>query len=181
MSSSKKMARKQAKGRNGSGDASRISDSRFAKFETDPRFRLPSRRKAKTTLDSRFAHMLDDEDFTETMKMDRYGRKLKTDKKKKALQKLYEVADEEEEDDNEDEADDDDDVQRELQRVEKKYDPARGGGFSASESDSDSDSEDSDSDDSAASDELDEAGLGSSKAADTQRFREEEAQVPWAT
>lgn len=179
--SKKKTTQKKPNGSSRAAPSGQISDARFAKFETDPRFRLPSRRKAKTALDKRFAHMLDDEEFTGTTQIDRYGRKIKSDKKKKALERLYKVADEDEdeEDEDEDEEDDLDDdkkIQRELQRIEKTYDPARGGGFSASESDSDLGSNDSDSDDSAASGESD-AGEGGSKSADTQRFREEEAEV----
>ncbi|KAL6414537.1 Pre-rRNA-processing protein esf1 [Ilyonectria robusta] len=54
---------------------SRIADARFASFESDPRYRLPSKRQAKTTIDKRFSHMLKDDDFTATAKVDRYGRK----------------------------------------------------------------------------------------------------------
>ncbi|EFX05532.1 pre-rRNA processing protein [Grosmannia clavigera kw1407] len=184
--SKKKSALKKKNAGSRAASSSKINDARFAKFETDPRFRLPSRRKAKTVLDERFAHMLEDDEFTGTTKIDRYGRKIKSDKKKIALERLYEVVDkdenedededggeaeEEEEDDDDDDMDDDKKIQRELQRIEKTYDPARGGGFSESESDSDSDS---DSDNSDGSD----VGEGGSKSADTQQFREEEAEVP---
>lgn len=138
------MSHKQSKKRNGA-PSSKITDSRFASFETDPRYALPSKRKSKTTIDKRFARMLKDDDFTATAKVDRYGRKIKSDAKKKALQRLYQEEDEDEQDsDNEDaiEVEDDDVVQKELQRAEAKYDPARGGGFSSSESDSDSDDDD---------------------------------------
>lgn len=126
-----------------------ITDSRFASFETDPRYKLPSKKATKTKLDKRFSRVLNDDEFLSTAKVDRYGRKLKTDAKKKALQKLYE--DEDEDDSNSDansvesdaEVDDDEVIQRELAAAEAKYDPARGGGFSSSESDSDdSDEED---------------------------------------
>lgn len=122
----------------------RITDSRFASFETDPRFQLPSKKKVKTKLDKRFSRVLKDADFVATAKVDRYGRKLKTDTKKKALQRLYEAEDEEDEEDVEErdvEVEDDDIVRRELEKADAKYDPARGGGFSESESDSDSDSD----------------------------------------
>ncbi|KAK0620137.1 hypothetical protein B0T14DRAFT_566915 [Immersiella caudata] len=129
------------------GSASSIKDARFANFETDPRYQLPSKKTTKTKLDKRFSHALTDPEFTATVKVDRYGRKLKTDSKKKALQRLYEVEDEEEGKDSdvdevEDaEVEDDDIVRRELEAAEEKYDPARGGGFASSESDSDSDSD----------------------------------------
>lgn len=125
--------------------AGRIADPRFASFETDPRYQLPSKKKLKTKLDSRFSRVFKDEEFIAAAKVDRYGRKLKTDTKKKALQRLYEDEDEEEEEDEEleggVEVEDDDIVRRELEKADEKYDPARGGGFSSSESDSDSDSE----------------------------------------
>lgn len=129
--------------------AGRIADARFASFETDPRFRLPSKKRTKTTLDKRFAGMLDDDEFTATARVDRYGRKIKSDAKKKALQRLYQAEDDEEKDQDSDgsadeEVDDDEVVQRELRKAhdesnQKKHDPARDGGFSSSESDSDSD------------------------------------------
>lgn len=164
------------------------SDPRFASFQTDPRFRLPSKNKAKTKLDSRFSHALGNSEFANTAKVDRYGRKVKTEKKNRALHSLYERApelkgeedeDEEEdeegeeggkgEDDNEDdfEVDDDEVVQRELRRAHRKIDPARGGGFSESESD-DSSEDDSD------SDAEDEAAVATD---DVERFKEQQEDV----
>jgi hypothetical protein len=118
----------------------RITDSRFSSFETDPRFQLPSKKNLKTKLDKRFSRVLKDADFVATAKVDRYGRKLKTDTKKKALQRLYEDEDEEVEGgvDEDAEVEDDDIVRRELEKADAKYDPARDGGFSSSESDSES-------------------------------------------
>ena len=156
------MSQKQSKKRNGAS-SSKITDSRFANFETDPRFRLPSSKKTKTTIDKRFSRMLKDDDFSAISKVDRYGRKIKTDTKKKALQRLYQ----EEEDDAE--VEDDDVVRRELEKADAKYDPARGGGFSSSDSESDSDEDDEDS-------EAEE--VKADTAPDMQRFRTEQAEVP---
>ncbi|OAQ65997.1 pre-rRNA processing protein Esf1 [Pochonia chlamydosporia 170] len=167
----------------GSGSSSsRITDARFASFETDPRFRLPSKKRTKTTLDKRFAGMLDDEDFTATAKVDRYGRKIKSDSKKKALQRLYQPEEDEDEDpskseeDEKSEVDDDEVVQRELRAAEEKekekpkdYDPARHGGFASSESDSDSD-EDSD-------EEEEEGGVGLATEGEMQKFQDEQVDV----
>ncbi|KAH7031251.1 uncharacterized protein B0I36DRAFT_323516 [Microdochium trichocladiopsis] len=114
-------------------------DDRFASFENNPRYKLPSKLRSKTTVDKRFSRMLKDDDFTVTAKVDKYGRKLKSDNKKKALQRLYK--DEDEDDESEQEVEKDDVVQRELEKANKSYDPARGGGFSSSESESDSDEE----------------------------------------
>lgn len=150
-----------------------VTDARFASFQTDPRFRLPSKKNAKTKLDKRFAGMLDDDDFTSTSKVDRYGRKIKSDSKKKALQRLYDAEDDEEGDKEAIEVDDDDVVQRELRAVHEKdvragYDPARGGGFSSSE---DEESEEEDSDDE------DEGGAEITTEGDMQRLQDEQAEV----
>ncbi|KAF2143762.1 uncharacterized protein K452DRAFT_224180, partial [Aplosporella prunicola CBS 121167] len=125
------------------------ADSRFANIHTDPRFRLPSKKNTRVTLDKRFAHMLKDDDFSKKATVDRYGRKVAKDAGKKELQRFYRVEDEDEEKDKEedgegsDEADDDDEIQKELAKADRKYDPAREGGFSSSEDESDSDEEES--------------------------------------
>ena len=59
--------------------------------------------------------MLHDEDFTNSAKVDRYGRNLKSDTKKKALERLYEPEDEE---DVELEVEDDEVVEKELRKYE---------------------------------------------------------------
>ena len=164
-----------------------ITDPRFSSFQTDPRFRLPSKKKTKTQLDSRFSHALTGSEFANTAKVDRYGRKIKTDKKNKALSSLYERAPElkggeedEEEDDSggekvgddgleeDPELDDDEVVQRELRNAHRKVDPARGGGFSESESDDSSSEDDSD------SDEEDEADAA---VADREQFAEQQEDI----
>lgn len=154
-----------------SSAAKKITDSRFANFESDPRFRLPSKHKTKTTIDKRFASVLKDDDFIATAKVDRYGRKLQSDHKKKALQRLYQQDDEEEEEEDGDEleVEDDDVVRRELAKADKAYDPARGGGFSSSSEDSDSD-EDEDEDEGEEAQVDDGSGM--------QRFQNEQAEVP---
>lgn len=163
------------------GAASRITDSRFASFETDPRFRLPSTKKTKTTIDKRFARMLDSDEFVSAAKVDRYGRRLKSDAGKKALKNLYrqegeeedekksekESEDEEEgegerdEDEEEDEVDVDAEVEKQLKAADS-YDPARHGGFSSSESEDDESDE-----------EEEDADVGASM----QRFAEQQADV----
>jgi hypothetical protein len=108
------------------------TDDRFNNFTTDPRFRLPSKKHTRTTIDKRFSRMLKDEDFSNTAKVDRYGRKLTNSGKKKALERLY-VPDEEEL-----EVDDDDVVGKELKMV---------GGEDAAEDYSTTDDEDEDEED----------------------------------
>ncbi|XXG98218.1 hypothetical protein Hte_004540 [Hypoxylon texense] len=137
-------------------------DSRFANFDSDPRFRLPSKHRNKTTIDKRFSRMLKDDDFIASAKVDKYGRKLKSDSKKKALQSIYQA-----EDDEDAEVDDDNVIERELQKADAKYDPARGGGFSSSESESESDAEDDQDEE--------EEGAGVDTSASMQRLRDAEA------
>ncbi|KAF5497840.1 Pre-rRNA-processing protein esf1 [Colletotrichum siamense] len=152
----------------------KITDSRFSSFETDPRFRLPSKKQTKTKIDKRFAGVLKDDAFTATAKVDRYGRKIKSDSKKKALQRLYEAEDDDEEEDEEEEdggdmeVDADDVVQRELAKADAKYDPARGGGFSESESESESSDDD---------DDEEEAEVAADPKASMSRLRDEQAEV----
>ncbi|CEI68428.1 Pre-rRNA-processing protein esf1 [Fusarium venenatum] len=161
---------KSKKSRKGGDSASQISDKRFQDFETDPRFRLPSKRQTKTTIDKRFSRMLKDDEFTATAKVDRYGRKIKSDSKKKALQRLYEEEDEEDEEDGKIEVDDDEVVQKELLKAHENYDPARGGGFSSSEDDSESEEEEEDSDE-------EEGGAQVDTEGDMQRFQDEQNEV----
>ncbi|KAF8854056.1 hypothetical protein BDZ45DRAFT_677229 [Acephala macrosclerotiorum] len=122
----------------GASASTEINDPRFSNFTTDPRFRLPSKKHTKTKLDSRFSRMLKDDDFSKSAKVDRYGRKLNSDSKKKALERLYEPEEEGGGGDEEAEVEveDDDVVEKELIKAEG-YDPARGGGFSSSEDDED--------------------------------------------
>ena len=119
------------------------ADPRFANIQTDPRFSLPSRKNTHVKIDKRFAHMLRDERFASKAKVDRYGRRLPKDSGKKELERFYRVENDEAATGTE--LVDDEEVARELKRVEKKYDPARDGGFSESSSDETSSEEDEDS------------------------------------
>lgn len=161
------MSSKPPKKRDGAS-STKIKDSRFASFETDPRYALPSKKKSKTTVDKRFSRMLKDDEFTAVSRVDKYGRKIKSDSKKKALQRLYQ--DEDEDEDEDVEVEEDDIVQRELEKAETKYDPARGGGFSSSESDTESEA-----------DSADEEGGDTREQADTapdmQKYRTQQAEV----
>ncbi|KKZ62041.1 hypothetical protein EMCG_03503 [[Emmonsia] crescens] len=134
-----------------------ITDPRFANIQSDPRYRLPSKRHTHVKLDKRFAHMLRDEDFSKNAAVDRYGRKLRRDDTKKQLERFYRLDEggeddeekEEEEQDAEEEGnmsvDDDVVIEKELRKAEKRgYDPARDGGFSDSSSDESSSEEEED-------------------------------------
>ncbi|KAF2121089.1 hypothetical protein BDV96DRAFT_609315 [Lophiotrema nucula] len=117
-------------------------DTRFANFETDPRFRLPSRKSGKVKLDSRFDRLLTDVDFFTKASVDKYGRKVEKDAGRKEIEKRFY---QEDEDEDEDESGEDEEVghkdravKKELAKVDKRgpnYDPIRDGGFSESSSD----------------------------------------------
>jgi len=53
-------------------------DNRFAALSQDPRYRLPSKKHTKATVDKRFSHHLrnDDADFNRKSKVDKYGRRI---------------------------------------------------------------------------------------------------------
>lgn len=91
------------------------ADPRFTNIQTDPRFRLPSKKNTHVQIDKRFAHMLRDDDFSSRAKVDRYGRKLTRNSGKDELKRYYRIEDENEES-SEDE-DEDDEVKTELERV----------------------------------------------------------------
>lgn len=120
-----------------------VADPRFANIQSDPRYRLPSKRHTHVKLDKRFAHMLRDKDFSRNAAVDRYGRKLAKDDTKKQLERFYRLEDDDENGENvEVEVDHDEDVQKELKRLDSSYDPARDGGFESSSDESSSDEED---------------------------------------
>ncbi|OAX83913.1 hypothetical protein ACJ72_01726 [Emergomyces africanus] len=137
-----------------------ITDPRFSNIQSDPRYRLPSKRHTHVKLDKRFAHMLRDEDFSKNAAVDRYGRKLRRDDTKKQLEKFYRLDEDDEADEGKEKAeedageeeesnmsvDDDAVVEEELRKADQRgFDPARDGGFSDSSSD-ESSSEDEDED-----------------------------------
>jgi hypothetical protein len=118
------------------------SSGRFDNFETDPKFRLPSKKHAKTKLDPRFARLRTDPDFQSKTAVDRYGRRTEDDAGAKVADRFY--------------ASDDEDGQVELETPKTKkrdeavrrklakaqgLDPIRDGGLSSSSEES-SDDED---------------------------------------
>jgi hypothetical protein len=117
--------------------ASAAPDARFAALSSDPRYRLPSKKRTHIKLDKRLGGILKDDEFSRKASVDRYGRKVAKGQEKKKLERLYRLA-------SDDEEDDDGEVLEELAKVGRKYDPARDGGFSTSESESESEEDDSD-------------------------------------
>lgn len=127
-----------------------MGDERFSALSRDPRYRLPSRKEARTAVDPRFGRLFTDQDFRKKASVDRYGRKVKPESGKKELEKLYrlekkqeprkaerEVVGSSEEEASED-MDEDEDADEELVGLR---DPARQGGFSESSSEEESSEE----------------------------------------
>ncbi|KAL8689734.1 MAG: hypothetical protein Q9218_004665, partial [Villophora microphyllina] len=104
---------KASKGPRGSAttQTDNISDPRFANIQTDPRFRLPTKRSTHVQIDKRFERMLRDESFSSRAKVDRYGRRLPKEAGKKELEKYYRI------EEDEDTSKQDREVQLELARA----------------------------------------------------------------
>ncbi|KAL8862144.1 MAG: hypothetical protein Q9178_001600 [Gyalolechia marmorata] len=109
-----------------------IADPRFANIQTDPRFRLPSKRSTHVQVDKRFRRMLQDEAFSSRARVDRYGRRLPKDAGKKELEKYYSL------EGDEDSRSEDSNVALDLKKAEaeSEQDPSS----SAEESSSDEES-----------------------------------------
>ncbi|KAL9022761.1 MAG: hypothetical protein Q9185_000023 [Variospora sp. 1 TL-2023] len=108
------------------------ADPRFANIQTDPRFRLPSKKDTHVQIDKRFERMLRDDAFSSRAKVDRYGRKLPKGAGKKELERYYRIQDDQELPAA------DEDVESELQRADATL---AEGDDSPSEEDSSSDEE----------------------------------------
>lgn len=117
-------------------------DSRFANFESDARFRLPSKKHTKTKLDPRFSRLRSDPDFYNKATVDKYGRKISKDAGKKALERQYDEESDEEELEGPQAEKRDKSVLKELERVQEEgFDPIRDGGLESSSDESSSDEE----------------------------------------
>lgn len=152
-----------------------MSDDRFKALGTDPRYRLPSRKEARTAVDPRFKGLFSDHDFRKKATVDKYGRKLKAGSQKKELEKLYRLDQEEpakaqkkpvkfaerEVVGSSEEESEEEDVSDEA--LVEKRDPAREGGFSESSSEGSSSEEHSELDD---EEELAEATAGQEQTED---------------
>ena len=66
-------------------------DPRFSRLATDPRFIRPSKASQKVVLDERFKSLLadDGENDKEIAKVDKYGRRISKDSRKKDLKRFY--------------------------------------------------------------------------------------------
>ncbi|PIA89536.1 Pre-rRNA-processing protein esf1 [Cercospora beticola] len=131
-----------------------MSDSRFEALQKDPRYRLPSRKEARTSVDPRFKTLFTDQDFRKKATVDRYGRKIKPEAGKKELERLYRLEKKPKKQEREVAGSSEEDSEEESEEEEelvtaKKHDPARDGGFdesSSSEEETSDEEEDSDED-----------------------------------
>ena len=139
-----------------------MSDQRFSALSRDPRYRLPSRKEARTAVDPRFGRLFTDQDFRKKASVDRYGRKVKRESGKKELEKLYRLDEEKKPKEVEREVVGSSEEESEHDEVGDemlvKRDPARQGGFSESESEEESTSDEEDVE--VDEDELEEATAG---------------------
>lgn len=122
-----------------------VSDARFARVHTDPRFRRPKHEDSKVVLDDRFKSVLDPRSKNDGPGIDRFGRRRNRggDREREELERLYRVDDDESSDD-------------EPARV----DLARGEGNLESSSEEESDTDEADGDE----DEDEDVLLGTSDA-----------------
>lgn len=125
------------------------SDDRFAALQNDPRYRLPSRKEARTAVDPRFQSLFTDQEFRKKASVDRYGRKIKPESGNNDLERLYRLdkSDKKKNDKKEEVPDHDEDESEEESSEEEiatKRDPARDGGFEESSSSEEESSDDED-------------------------------------
>ncbi|CAG8567071.1 4623_t:CDS:2 [Acaulospora colombiana] len=64
-------------------------DPRFKHVSKDPRFERPKKKDVKITLDNRFAQLLKTKEFSESPKVDKYGRPISSDKTETELKRFY--------------------------------------------------------------------------------------------
>ncbi|CAG8626552.1 9206_t:CDS:2, partial [Paraglomus occultum] len=124
-------------------DSDRVitDDPRFAHVHDDPRFIRPKRRDMKVKIDERFKQMLNTKDFSDTPKVDKYGRNLPSNYAEQELRRFYTLGEKNEKD----KPDFTDDVS-DPDLSQSTYDRARGEGLVSSSSESEPESE-SDADD----------------------------------
>ncbi|PCH33706.1 hypothetical protein WOLCODRAFT_14847 [Wolfiporia cocos MD-104 SS10] len=77
-----------------------MSDPRFARFKTDPRFRKIRKEESKVVLDERFKSVLEGDNKQKGKgRVDKYGRSLADTHEKDNLRRFYRLENEEEEKD----------------------------------------------------------------------------------
>ncbi|PWN18476.1 hypothetical protein BCV69DRAFT_285102 [Microstroma glucosiphilum] len=175
-----KPAKKGSAGSSSRQHAPSVSDPRFNRLQTDPRFLRPQKEASKVLVDDRFRGLLDGKDFginqdgKKGRNIDRFGRKKgKGSKEEEEMKRLYRLeekrsAQDAEESGEEDEEDDEE--EEESEGDEGFVDYARGAADLESSSDEDSSEDDEDEDES--SEEEDDVAIGSSNLLRKERRRQ---------
>ncbi|KAK5731494.1 pre-rRNA-processing protein esf1 [Elasticomyces elasticus] len=132
-----------------------MADQRFSALSRDPRYRLPSKKDKRTSVDPRFGELFTDQEFRKKATVDRYGRKIKSEQGTKDLERLYKL----DKDDapgkkkksepevvgsSEESAGSEDEVEVEDEDIVGKRDPARDGFAESSSEEESSEEEESD-------------------------------------
>ncbi|KAK6202422.1 uncharacterized protein RJT21DRAFT_19641 [Scheffersomyces amazonensis] len=158
---------KKGSGNENSAKVPVTKDDRFKSVHNDPRFNLPNLKNFKVKIDDRFSKKelkkLNAGAGGKTVKIDRYGRKLKKSDSAKALEKFYEHDEEDEEhksksgEESEDsESEESEESDSDNDNVEVGLDRARGEGLESSSDESSEEESESESDSEEDIDELDE-------------------------
>ncbi|KAH7102151.1 hypothetical protein BKA62DRAFT_700356 [Auriculariales sp. MPI-PUGE-AT-0066] len=74
-----------------------MSDARFARLKTDPRFRRPKKVQNKVVVDDRFKSLFDEPQSGGSKRVDKYGRKVSKNKDRENLRRFYRLGDEDKE------------------------------------------------------------------------------------
>ena len=88
-----------------------MSDDRFSRFSTDPKFRPVPRKERKAVVDDRFKGMFKDKRFVSKVTVDKRGRPAKSKSSDEDYKKYYRLEDGEDSED--DDSDDDDNANQE--------------------------------------------------------------------
>lgn len=99
-----------------------MADDRFKALKSDPRYRLPSKKEARTAVDPRFKTLFTDQEFRKKAAVDRYGRKIKPEANARDLEKLYRL-DQDEEDDEDVDVEEEEEKKVEKGKKSKKISP----------------------------------------------------------
>lgn len=111
-----------------------MSDDRFKALKSDPRYRLPSKKEARTAVDPRFKTLFTDQEFRKKAAVDRYGRKIKPEASARDLEKLYRL--------DQDEEDHDVEVEEEEEKKVKKGKKSKKVAIASDEESSEEDEDD---------------------------------------
>ncbi|KAH9316440.1 hypothetical protein KI387_025067, partial [Taxus chinensis] len=104
-----------------------ITDKRFSRLHSDPRFTRLPRNNSKVQIDSRFQRMFSDKNFSESLSFDKRGRPKKTKEKNKLLEYYYhrdqEEGEEEEDEENAIKQAEENNEDKSISRIDAKSKP----------------------------------------------------------